>query len=367
MEQAYEAIVKNIESNRLGEALDQLLAFVQAYSPEREAAVRIQRSEWNALEEEALIMGETSSIREQRAKLKLLLLRLADAIKKDAPRAEAANLGLAGQGGADFNPPPFSAKRGEGSVNVFLSYAPEDQEGKEGLIKSMALLRHTRRVEIFDQHQSPAGNRQAALMQALEQAEIIIILLSHNYTYSSECLVLQAQAQAAQQHNRAAVVPILYRPVEWGELEIGGLQPLPRNGRFITQWPNADEAYALISRELGELAKVVRQRLDYTASSLSPLPPPSLSDQPKRAYDTAELRSIFRQGDPGSLIQQLITLTDGDNSFYDRALLLEQRWKEIRTDEQYNTASMDNLIIRKNQLNRDLLELIREMEGGAEA
>jgi hypothetical protein len=365
MEQTYQTIIQLIEANRLGEALDQLLAFAQAYSPTRLSAVRIQRSEWNALEDEALILGETGSIREQRAKLKHLLLRLAEAIRKDGAAAP-----LPGGTPAAAPPPPavhhsgFAAARGEGPINVFLSYAPEDEAGKENLAKSMALLRHTKRIDIYDQHQSPAGERQAALRQALAEAEIILIMLSLRYVASVECLEIQTLAQNAHAQNRAAVVPILYSPVEWSELDIANLQALPRNGRFITQWPNADEAYAGIGRELGELAKNVRARLDYSAVEHSPSPPPSLTDSVKRTYDTAELRLIFRQGDPGSLIQQLITLTDGDNSFYDRALLLEQRWKEIRSDERHNTASAESVSVRKNQLNRDLLDLIREMEGG---
>lgn len=180
-EQAYESILLAIENNRLSEALDQLLALAAAYSPSREAAVRMQRSEFNALEEESLMMGDGSSIRERRSSLKLQLFRLADAIKKDV--------------------------------------------------------------------------------------------------------------QAA------------------------------------------------------------------------PTTPPAFSDRPKRQYDTTALRALFRLGQPGPLIRQLITLTDGDRVFYDQALLLEQRWKAVSDDEQHHTASLESITVRKNQLNKDLLELIREMEG----
>lgn len=94
-----------------------------------------------------------------------------------------------------------------------------------------------------------------------------------------------------------------------------------------------------------------------------PTSPPKPGDYKKRAYDTEELRAIFRKGNTSALIQQLITLLSGDEGLYDRVLLLEQRWKEISEDEKHNTAGVESITVRKNQLNKDLLGLLREMEG----
>ncbi|MCB0568153.1 MAG: hypothetical protein KDC66_00240 [Phaeodactylibacter sp.] len=196
-EQAYESAIQAIENNRLSDAIGQLQDFARRYSPSKEAAIRMQRSEWNALEEEALIMGETSGIRERRSSLKLQLIRLAEAIRKEA---------------RDAGPPPARAEQSPGATDKAI--------------------------------------------------------------------------------------------------------------------------------------------------------PPAQPATPR--YDTAALRHLFRQGQPGRLIEQLITLTEGNRGFYDRSLLLEQQWKEISEDEKFNTASPDNISIRKNQLNKGLLELIRDMEGEME-
>ena len=94
-EQAYQNIVKHIEENRLEDAIAALLSFAGQDSPDKITAVRMRRSDWKTLEEEALMMGNTSGIRERRSALKLQLFRLADAIRNDAAaRAEtlAANL-----------------------------------------------------------------------------------------------------------------------------------------------------------------------------------------------------------------------------------------------------------------------------------
>lgn len=173
-EQAYESIVRAIENNQLAEALGQLLAFAQRFSPSKETAVRLQRSEFSTLEQETLMMGETAGLRERRSSLKLQLFRLAEAIRSEAGSAT----------------PP---------------------------------------------------------------------------------------------------------------------------------------------------------------------------EPPRRSYDTAELLVLFRQGQPAELLRRLIALTEGDGPFYNRSLLLEQRWIELRDDEIHHTASQESIALRRNQLNRDLLELIREM------
>ena len=377
-EQAHQDIVKHIEDNRLEAALTALLSFAGQHSPDKMTAVRMRRSDWKTLEEESLMMGETSGIRERRSTLKLQLFRLADAIRKDA---EAINVSSP----AAVSPavaPPYATPRGEGPVNVFLACAPgpADQAGGEELAKSMALLLHLKRVELFDQQKSPAGSRAAALGNALNEAEIILLLLSNNFLANLECLNLQEQAYHLYQQNRAAVVPVLFSPCEWKELDIGRLQALPRNGQFITQWANADEAYAKISREVSDLSKNIRERLDYEAASSTPgesarkaerlprsssggAPESKTEDNPKIVYNTAELRAVFRKGNTGGLIQQLIAMTNEDNALHDQALPLEQRWNEVSEDDKNNTASQESITTRKNKLNQDLLRLIREMEG----
>lgn len=371
-EQAYNDIIAHIEENRLDEAVAALLAFAQADSPDKTTAVRMRRSDLKTLEEEALIMGESAGIRERRSTLKLQLFRLADAIYKEAKKDAASPPSSVSDVSAPVAAPPYSTPRGEGPVKVFLAYAPEpaDQEGGAELKKSMALLLHLKKVEIFDQHKSPSGERDAALGIALNEAEIILLLLSSNFLANLECLSLQQEAFHLYKQNRAIVIPILFKPCEWKDLDIGRLQALPREGGFITQWENTDEAYTRISREVNELAKSIRKRLEYgpTPSVVQASSPKmersesTASDKSKHTYDTEALLSLFRKGDTGKLIEQLFTMASGDMALYDQVLLLEQRWKEVSEDEKHNTASVESITIRTNKLKQGLLSLIRQME-----
>ncbi|MCB0546645.1 MAG: TIR domain-containing protein [Phaeodactylibacter sp.] len=358
-EQAYNDIIAHIEENRLEAAIAALLSFAQQDSPDKTTAVRMRRSDLKTLEEEALIMGESAGIRERRSTLKLQLFRLADAIHQDTKNKAASAPPPVSGASEPVAVSPYSTPRGEGPVKVFLSYAsePADQAGGEELRKSMALLLHLKKVEIFDQQKSPAGNRDAALRGALNEAEAILLLLSNNFLSSLECLGIQQDAYNLYQQNRAIVIPVLFNPCEWKDLDIGRLQALPREGKFITQWDNTDEAYTRISREVNVLAKSIRERLDYSAAS------PQTANKAKPVYNTDELRDIFRKGNPEELIQQLIRLTRAEKPLYDQVLLLEQRWHEISEDEKYNTASVESITIRTNKLKQSLLGLIREMEG----
>ena len=59
-EQAYQNIVKHIEENRLEDAIAALLSFAGQDSPDKITAVRMRRSDWKTLEEEAIMKPDNT-------------------------------------------------------------------------------------------------------------------------------------------------------------------------------------------------------------------------------------------------------------------------------------------------------------------
>jgi hypothetical protein len=356
------AIRQQIETGDLGPAIEGLRALAQQYSETYLTAVSMQKSELLMIEREELELGNDTALRERRNRLKRQLLKLAGAIEErlPGPGGEAGG----GSANAAHYDPPFGSARGQGPVNLMLLYAAADEAGMKELVKSMALLRHLKRVEVFGQHQVAHGQREKALQQALSDAEIVLPLISRQFVASAECLELQQQAYTRQQQQRLALIPILYAPTAHLEqLPIGQLQALPRNGQPITSWDSEDEAYAGISRELGQLVDTIRDQLDYTNDAIpAATQPPRPGQHEGFDYDTDALIQLFRDGKTERLIQELISVTERQPAFFKRALLLEQRWKALKEDRRNATAMPTELEVRHNKLNEELLGLLTEMD-----
>ena len=78
----------------------------------------------------------------------------------------------------------------------------------------------------------------------LNSADIILLLVSVGFMSSDDSYRVQMQ-RAMERHKRgeARVIPVILKPVDWKEAPFGKLQPLPTNGKPITNWPNRDEAF----------------------------------------------------------------------------------------------------------------------------
>jgi hypothetical protein len=358
-EPSIRSVQQQVEAGALSEALETLRGLAQEHYPSLLNAVSLQKSELSSIEREELELGSDTALRERRNRLKRQLLKLANAINGRMSAQAELEPPTAG----DTFAPPFPKPRGEGPVNLLLLYAQEDQDGAEELKKSMALLRYLKRIELFAQHEVPHGKREAALKTALEEAEIVLLLISNEFLASAECLQLQEQAYRLQQQNRLALVPILYGPAaHLDQLPIGQLQALPRDGQPISAWPDEDAAYAGISRELGQLVDSIRQQLDYSQDAVKKASePPRPGKHEGIAYDRTALIKLFRDGNTERLIQELISITEPHPSFFKRALLLEQQWKSLKSDRINATAMPAELDVRRNQLNEALLALLTEM------
>ncbi|MCG8331493.1 MAG: hypothetical protein MI974_27635 [Chitinophagales bacterium] len=90
MDEAYEKILTLVENNKLQEAIDALLDISQQYASKQESAVRLLRSSLNELEQESLIFGNSSSIRDRKTSIKLRILNIATAIKEEASTATSS-------------------------------------------------------------------------------------------------------------------------------------------------------------------------------------------------------------------------------------------------------------------------------------
>jgi hypothetical protein len=140
-------------------------------------------------------------------------------------------------------------------LSLFISYVHEDEPLLHQLEGHLSLLRRQGLIADWHHGQILAGNERAHdIDQHLEDASIILLLISPDFLASDSCYEIEME-RALERHKRGAarVIPIILRPCDWQTSPFAHLQCLPRNTRPIVIWGNQDEAFAAITQELRKI------------------------------------------------------------------------------------------------------------------
>jgi hypothetical protein len=191
------------------------------------------------------------------------------------------------------------------SLSVFVSYAHEDEPLKKRLRQQLAAMERRGLISVWDDRAIPAGgNWEAAILERLASADILLLLISSSFIASDYCYG-EEMNRALQRHlaGEALLVPILVRPCQWQMLpfiEDHKIQMVPRDGKPVTgtnDWPSEDKALEVVATEL---AAVVQARRGAAAE-----PPPAAGGPD------------FRPGRPDipRLLPDLCNRADQDTAF----------------------------------------------------
>ena len=94
----------------------------------------------------------------------------------------------------------------------------------------------------------------AEIMNALEKANIILLLISVDFN-ASDFIWDKELASAMKRHEEgtAHVVPVILRKCDWSKMPYAKLQALPRNAKPVTEYTNRDEAFTEIAQGIESL------------------------------------------------------------------------------------------------------------------
>ena len=94
------------------------------------------------------------------------------------------------------------------------------------------------------------------IKQNLEQAQIILLLISKDFLNSDYCYEIEL-TKAIERHRAgtASVIPVILRSCLWDQVSIGGfrlsdLQALPKDAKPISQWNDPDDAFTDVAKGL---------------------------------------------------------------------------------------------------------------------
>jgi len=131
-------------------------------------------------------------------------------------------------------------------VEIFCSYAHEDESWLRKLETHLSLLRRQGLVSLWHDRLITAGTDWTKSIDThLETASIILLLVSADFLASDYCYSIEMK-HALERHaaGEARVVPILVRPVDWADAPFAHLQVLPTDAKPIASWRSKDRALA---------------------------------------------------------------------------------------------------------------------------
>ena len=140
-------------------------------------------------------------------------------------------------------------------ARIFISYNHKDDALRAELDKHLALLRREGAIELWSDHRIlPGSEFDKDIAEALEAAQIILLLVSADFLASDYCIGIEMR-RAMERHDAgdAVVVPVILRACDWHHSPFKHLNALPSGGREIAKWSSPDDAFLDVVQGLRKL------------------------------------------------------------------------------------------------------------------
>lgn len=156
-------------------------------------------------------------------------------------------------------------------ARAFISYSHADEELKVQLERHLSLLRRNGLIDIWNDRCILPGSEFAGAIDAnLESADIILLLVSHNFIASDYCFEIE-MTRALERHQRgeAVVVPIILDACLWHSAPFGKINALPTDGKPIRKYPNINEGFTDVAAGIERLLNQMGNRRTSTTKPSS--------------------------------------------------------------------------------------------------
>ena len=147
------------------------------------------------------------------------------------------------------------------SVNLVYSYSHRDTQHRESMEKSLTMLkREGLLVDWSDQSILAGQNLSAVIRGKLDNADIIVFLLSPDFIASEECMKEWERAQQLTIERPQLVrVPVIVRDCAWKDLlKEDNLKALPKDAAPVVGFTDRDAAWQQVYEGLKEVIKNLR-------------------------------------------------------------------------------------------------------------
>ena len=146
------------------------------------------------------------------------------------------------------------------AVNAFISFAHEDDALRAELETHLKLLRRLSLLDTWtDRRIAPGAEWKGQIDEALERADLIMLLVSADFVGSDYCWdVEMKRALVRAAEGSATLIPIIVRTCMWKDAPFGKLQVLPDGGKPVTAGggkSGRDKAWTNVADGIADLIK----------------------------------------------------------------------------------------------------------------
>ncbi len=132
-------------------------------------------------------------------------------------------------------------------ISVYLAYAPADLDLLRRLRTQLAAVERIGVVDAWHDEEVEIGSdREQAMLQALHDSPIIVLLISADFLASEFAFEKELKiALQLQRENKAQVLPVILRECTWKYTALAKMEVLPPGGIPVTNdhWQTVDEAF----------------------------------------------------------------------------------------------------------------------------
>ena len=139
------------------------------------------------------------------------------------------------------------------TINLFISYAHEDEKPyRIELDKRLkAIQRQFPELKYWHDRKLLAGEQvHNKILQQLEAADIVVLLISPDFMDSDYCFNHEMTVALNQyEESKNIVIPVIIRTTaDWYTFQIGNHTALPKDGKPLAKWDDADEFWADVQK-----------------------------------------------------------------------------------------------------------------------
>jgi hypothetical protein len=149
-----------------------------------------------------------------------------------------------------------------GLLSIFVSYDARDREWCTEIKRRVRrLVREGVAGDVRFTDEILAGQDEVSARRAgLEQAHLILLLVSSDFLDNEQCWQEAQRALARQAQGSGVVVPIVVRAVDWAHTPFAALRALPpgQPPRPLKSWPDRDQGWLAVEQGLRDLLATLR-------------------------------------------------------------------------------------------------------------
>lgn len=162
------------------------------------------------------------------------------------------------------------------AIDVFIAYSQQDKHLMEQFKKQLSAAERIGLVDSWHDGEIGVGlDREEAAREAMEKAEIIVLLLSADF-FASEYLYEKEMDQALDLASvkKARVIPVLLKECTWQLTPLAKLKVLPENAIPVTNeyWKSPDRAFKQVVDKIINISNSIRQEQGNPAIPYHPQP-----------------------------------------------------------------------------------------------